>query len=51
MNNAKYENIMVTGALGHIGSALIRELCNQFKFNRLILLVALQPQDIQAYII
>ena len=41
MNNAKYENIMVTGALGHIGSALIRELCNQFKFNRLILLDSL----------
>lgn len=38
MNKARFSNILVTGALGHIGSALIRDLCNNYNFNQLLLL-------------
>ena len=38
MMKSRCQNVLVTGALGHIGSALINDLCANFKLNKLILL-------------
>ena len=38
MNSSNFSNVLVTGALGHIGSSLIRRLCDDPKLEKIFLL-------------